>query len=110
MSIFDSAFEAFQDRFSDILHLEDDSDLILNEGAELPQYWEDDISELADSLVPIYISERVKVWAEDGYPEVSDTGLIDGVTAVEQIMAVALYERYSAELWGLADTAGFNEN
>lgn len=99
MSIYTEAKEAFEERFENVL----------NGTEELGQYWQDDISEMADSLVPIYTSEIVKEWTEDGYPEVSDMGLIEGLTDVTRIMEMALYERYSEELYSLADGAGFND-
>lgn len=104
MSIHTDARDAFTDRFSDIL----DADAVLIEGADLPVYWQDDISEMADSLVPVYTADVVQEWAEAGYPDVDDSGLIEGVTDIIKIMQVALYELYFAELYELADAAGFN--
>lgn len=103
MSIYIDALESFRERFSDIL--EDD---ILKEGAELPKYWQDDIADLADGLVPIYTPDVVREWTEAGYPDVDDSGLTEGITDIIQIMKVALYELYSQELYGLAQEAGFD--
>lgn len=103
MSIYTDALSAFTERFADVL----------DEGGTLtgdaPTYWQDDVAELADSLVPVYTTERVREWLDDGCPDVDDTCLIEGVTDVSQIIAVALYERYSQELYTLADRAGFND-
>lgn len=103
MSIELNARDAFRDRYADIL-----TDDELTEGQLPPVYWQDDIHEMADSLVPVYNSDRVHEWMEAGYPAVNDSGLIEGVTDVMQIIGVALYERYSAELYELAYAAGFN--
>jgi len=101
------AREAFTERFEDILTTNDRPSLI--EGAEVPQYWQDDISELADELVPIYNNEVVSEWAEAGYPDVDDPGMIEGVTDVIKIMQTALYEVYSGQLYTLAYDAGFTD-
>lgn len=103
-SIEEQAKEAFTERFEKYL----DGDGYLKDDAELPQYWQDDIHEIADTLVPVYNTARIEEWLEAGCPGVDDTGLIDGVTDVFQIVGVILYEQYSQALWALADEAGFN--
>lgn len=103
-SIEQQARDAFAEAFADIL----DDDLELIEGATLPQYWQDTISELADGLVPAYNRARIEEWMEAGCPELDDTGLTEGVTDVFQIVGVILYEQYSQALYELADNAGFN--
>lgn len=98
MSIHTEARDAFNNRFASVI----------DGTEELGQYWQDDISELAHGLVPGYTSEIVREWTEAGYPDVDDSGLIEGITDITRLMAVALYEAYSAELYELADEAGFN--
>ena len=69
-------------------------------------YWQDDLHELADGLVPIYSHDRVQTWLDAGMPDVDDPGLIDGVTDVLQIIATALYEHYLGHLYDLAEESG----
>ena len=72
------------------------------------RYWQDDISEIADSFVSIYTRERVEQWLALGCPEVDDSGLIEGVSDVSQIIAVAVYEWASGKLYQMADDAGLS--
>ena len=108
--------EAFLEAFDGIAHTEDytpgdgaeesESEHFKGdpyEAYEAPEYWQDTISELADSAVPIYTRERVELWLELGMPEIDDPGLIEGVSAVEQIIAVAIYEYATAALYELAN-------
>lgn len=104
MSIHTDAQAAFTEHFENVLN----SEGVLIEDADIT-YWQDDVSEIADGLVPVYTSEIVREWTEAGYPEVDDSGLIEGVTDIIKIMAIALYELYSQELYQLADDAGFND-
>jgi hypothetical protein len=105
MSIASKAQAAFFDRFGDQLNEAG----VLIEDADVT-YWQDDISEMADSLVPVYTSQIVDEWVSAGYPDVDDPGLIDGVTDVTKIMAVALYELYSQALYELAYEAEFDQH
>jgi DNA transposition AAA+ family ATPase len=68
--------------------------------------WQDDLHEIADSFVSVYTTERVKQWLALGCPEVEDTGLIEGVSDVSQIIAVAIYEWACGELYEMAQEAG----
>ena len=70
------------------------------------QYWQDDLYEIADSFVSVYTTKRVEQWLALGCPDVDDTGLIEGVSDVSQIIAVAIYEWASGELYGMAREAG----
>src|SRR5690606_9943637 len=101
MSIYDDVETAFLDRFAGIIE-----DGTVKAG-ESPAYLHDELHEIADSLVPVYTVDRVQEWLEDGCPDVSDPGLIEGMTRAEDIIGVALYERYLDELYGLAREAGF---
>lgn len=73
------------------------------------QYWQDDISEIADSFVSVYTTDRVQQWLDLGCPDVDDTGLIEGVTDVSQIIAVAIYEWATGELYDMAREAGLDD-
>lgn len=68
-------------------------------------YWQDTIAELADSSVPIYNHDRVSLWLDMGIPEVDDSGLIEGVTDIMQIIGIAIYEQASQYLYELAGEA-----
>lgn len=90
--------EAFLERFDGI-----DKDDERNPDYEDPQYWQDDISELADSAVPIYTQEMYELWMALGRPEVDDSGLIEGVTDIDKIVATAIYCYATQFLYELAN-------
>ena len=69
-------------------------------------YIEDDLSAWADAQVPIYTTDAVKKWLVLGCPDVSDPGLIEGVTDVTKIIQTALYEHYSNLAHSIAQEAG----
>ncbi len=60
-------------------------------------YPEDRVAELADSYVPVYYYELAQLLAGDtGLAEPEDTGLVEGVTDVWQILQTSVYERLSS--------------
>ena len=85
----------------------------------------DRIHEIADNNVPIYNCDIFSVFAEGGISyEMNDSGLIDGVTDVLQILKVRIYEElteclhchvggmiaeYVEELEDEAETCGYGE-
>lgn len=88
---------AFLEHFEGI----DNEDGERDEDYEPPMYWQDEISELADSAVPIYTTDLVKLWLDLGCPEIDDTGLIEGVTDVTRIIGMVIYEQASQFLYEL---------
>ena len=72
------------------------------------RYWQDIISEIADGFVYVYTLERVQQWLAVGCPDVDDPGLVEGVTDVSQIIAVAVFEWALAELCEMARDAGLD--
>jgi hypothetical protein len=98
MTFEDNLKESFLERFEGIG--EDDY--------EQPQYWQDDIFELADQSVPIYTDSMYELWMELGRPEVDDEGLIEGVTDIDKIVGVALYCYASNFLYQLAHEHGLD--
>jgi len=98
----DELKEAFLERFEGIV--DEDGELV--EDYEQPQYWQDDISELADSAVPIYTNDLYDLWMGLGRPDVDDHGLIEGVTDIDQIVRVAIYEYATQYLYELAQEYG----
>lgn len=100
----------FEERFSDYIdtvarerRTDEDGNLI-----DLPQYWEDTLSEIADNAIPAYNSEIVEVWLDLNLPEIEDPGLIDGETDVLRIITIVLYEQANNYLWELANKYGFD--
>lgn len=86
-----------------------DKDGEKNEEYEVPQYWQDSISEMADGAVPVYTQEMFELWMSLGRPEVDDPGLIEGVTDIDKIVATSIYSYASSYLYELADELGFND-
>lgn len=92
MSIYSEARDAFNERFEDVLNGSDD----------VPVYWQDDLTELADGLVPVYTADLVREWLDAGCPDIEDPGLIEGVTDVTAIISAVMYEQYSLALYMIA--------
>lgn len=97
MSIHTDARDAFTERFEDVLNGSDD----------VPVYWQDDLSELADGLVPVYTTDLVQEWLNAGCPDIDDPGLIEGVTDVTAIISAVMYEQYSLALYEIASEEGW---
>lgn len=86
----------------------------------------DRLHEIADSAVPIYNGDVFAVFADGGISyEMDDSGLIEGVTDVVQILRVRIYEElinclygdledcvtaYVEELEDEAETCGYGDN
>lgn len=68
-------------------------------------YWQDTIAEIADGFPSVYTLQRVDQWRTIGCPEVDDAGLIEGVTDIGQIIAIAVYGWASQFLYELARDA-----
>lgn len=97
MGIYSEARDAFTERFEDVL----------NGTEDVPVYWQDDLHELADSLVPIYTTDLVREWLDAGCPDIEDPGLIEGVTDVTAIISAVMYEQFSLALYQLASDQGW---
>ena len=79
------------------------------EGYEVPTYWEDTISELADSAVPIYTHAMYELWMALGRPEVDDEGMVEGVTDIDKLVAIGIYEYAYMALSELAREFGLDQ-
>lgn len=101
--------QAFKDELKDAFFEEFDGivDDIYEpvEGYEPPQYWQDQISELADRAVPIFTEEMYTLWLGLGRPEDEDR-LAGSTGDVDKIVAAAIYQYASAYLWELANEYG----
>lgn len=95
------------DELTMIRELRAEFDERLDEMRESP-YWQDVTYEIADAFPSIYTLELVDQWRALGCPDVDDAGLIEGVTDVSRIIAVALYEWASEYLYEWASEAGLN--
>lgn len=107
----DTLTVSFEERFADYIdtvarQLKTDED---GNTVTLPEYWQDDISEIADNCIPVYNSKIVALWLDLGLPEIEDPGLIDGETDVLRIITIVLYEQATNYLYELADQYGFND-
>lgn len=105
-NVYTRAEDRFIEAFEDYLDTSGDA-LTLLEDAELPPYWEDKISEIADNMIPDNRTEVLEAWADLNFPDVEDLGGVEGVTDVRRIVEWTLYEQYSGMLWGFANDAGF---
>ena len=73
----------------------------------LAEYWKSpDVDDYADYLhewaewqVPVYNTNVVQEWLDEGLPEVDDPGLVEGTTDPLQMIRVALYCHYVAEAY-----------
>lgn len=99
----DELREAFLESFDGIAMEDEDGASIRNPEYEEPQYWQDEISELADRAVPIFPDSMYELWMGLGRPNVDDPGLTDGVTDIDKIVAMALYEQASQALYEIAE-------
>lgn len=81
-------------------------------GAEILQYKPeavtvndvaDDITEQADSLVPVYYGEQVREWYALGLPDVEDFGLGEPSGDIFRDIQGALFGWYHGELWRVVE-------
>lgn len=105
MSIPEQARVAFRHAYSGILDA--GGTVRRDKRSEVPEWWSDELSELADSLIPAYDPDAVRLWLRDGCPDPDDYGLTEGLTDAKRIIRAILYERFLYELHGLAYAAGF---
>jgi len=106
VSVRSEAEIVFEDHFSAIL---DEDGNVIPGHEDIPQYWQDDLHELADSLVPVYTSDLLDEWAAEGYPELEDEGLIEGTKDVVRIVMVVMYEQYTNALYEIARERGLDD-
>lgn len=63
----------------------------------------DDITEQADSLIPVYYGEQVREWYALGLPSVDDYGLGESTGSVYGDIQGALFGWYHGELWRVVE-------
>jgi len=98
----DELKDAFLEHFEGIA--DEDGDPV--EDYDQPMYWQDGISELAGDAVPSWTNDMYELWMGLGRPDVDDHGLIEGVTDIDRIVAVAIYEYATQYLYELAGEYG----
>lgn len=98
----DELREAFLEHYDGIDMENEDGEQVRNPDYEPGQYWQDGISELADQAIPVYTDDMYELWMGLGRPEVDDSGMIEGVTDIDKIVAAAIYSTATAILYEFA--------
>lgn len=106
----DTEFEArLRDSFLEMFDGIANDDGERSQNYEVEQYWQDKISELASQSLPDARTELLELWADLDFPEVDDTGLIEGLTDVVAIIRWAVYEYATYKLYELATEFELND-
>lgn len=100
----DELKEAFLERFEGI----EDENGEVNEEYEPEQYWQDQISDIADEAIPLDEDELFELWMSLGRPDVDDMGGVEGVRDITQIVQWTIYEQANSILYEMAYAHGLN--